>query len=190
MKINNLKNFINTGTSWQHYKCSSYAPVNLYTAIKQGFDDILDYYVKAHGFRVITLNFFDTYGPGDTRNKIFNLLINSGDKNEDLFVTSGEQVIDLVYINDVVNAYLAATYYFDIDFNFHLKYGLSSGERILLRDLKNKITTKLNLKTNISFGENKYCDREVFFLWNPPRGLPNWAPTPGALDNYLKLINE
>ena len=42
---------VNTGTSWQHYCNKPYSPVNLYAATKQAFEEILQYYVEAKGFK-------------------------------------------------------------------------------------------------------------------------------------------
>ena len=62
-----MTQFINTGTSWQHYQNEGYNPVNLYAASKQAFEAMLAYYVEAKNFKSITLKLFDTYGPGDNR---------------------------------------------------------------------------------------------------------------------------
>ena len=37
MRVNNVRNLINTGTSWQHYNNEDYNPVCLYAATKQAF---------------------------------------------------------------------------------------------------------------------------------------------------------
>jgi nucleoside-diphosphate-sugar epimerase len=65
---------INTGTYWQHYTGEHYDPVCLYAATKQAFEAIIDYYVAAKSFNVVTLKLFDVYGPNDPRPKLFNLL--------------------------------------------------------------------------------------------------------------------
>ena len=55
MVANGCYQFVNTGTSWQHYENDEYNPVNLYAATKQAFEDILRYYVETSALRVITL---------------------------------------------------------------------------------------------------------------------------------------
>ena len=63
--------FINTGTSWQHFTNSQYDPVNLYSATKQAFEDLLKFYVNVQEVKAITLKLYDSYGPGDRRKKLF-----------------------------------------------------------------------------------------------------------------------
>jgi nucleoside-diphosphate-sugar epimerase len=106
--VNGCFQFINTGTSWQHYENEDYNPVNLYAATKQAFEDILKYYVEAHGVKVITLKLFDTYGPDDPRPKLMNLLKRAAETGETLEMSPGEQLIDLVHVDDVVEAFCTA----------------------------------------------------------------------------------
>jgi CDP-paratose synthetase len=72
-KQSNIKWFINTGTFWQHYKNEEYNPVNLYAATKEAFESIAKFYTETSNLIFITLKLNDTFGPNDTRNKVFNL---------------------------------------------------------------------------------------------------------------------
>ena len=70
-----VKWFLNTGSIWQNYnvKGDDYNPVNLYAATKQAFIDMAKYYSDVFGIRFCTLKLCDTYGPNDTRKKLFKL---------------------------------------------------------------------------------------------------------------------
>src|SRR6058998_3208892 len=57
-----VKRLVNTATAWQHYDDADYNPVNLYAASKQAFESLIQFYVEAHAFQVITLTLFDIYG--------------------------------------------------------------------------------------------------------------------------------
>ena len=105
-----VSSFVNTGTSWQHFENQSYNPVNLYASTKQAFEDILRYYVEARHVNAITLALFDTYGPGDDRPKLLRSLAQAILSKQGLEMSPGAQLIDLVYIDDVVEAYLGAAY--------------------------------------------------------------------------------
>ena len=75
MALTSVSYFINTGTYWQHYGGSStYSPSCFYAATKQSFQDILKYYTDSKLIKSITLKLFDTYGPNDSRAKIFTIL--------------------------------------------------------------------------------------------------------------------
>src|SRR6266851_4176379 len=97
-----VEQFVNAGTSWQHYQGEAYNPVCLYAATKQAFDDILRYYRERFGMRVVTLELSDTYGPGDRRKKLVPLLVERVKDNQTLKMSAGEQRISLVFISDVV----------------------------------------------------------------------------------------
>ena len=111
MKESQTKLLINTGTYWQHYNSDEYNPVNLYAATKQAFESLIKYYTEAENIRSITLKLFDTYGESDTRPKLINLLHKFADENKELYMSPGEQVLDLVHVDDIVNAYVKAYEY-------------------------------------------------------------------------------
>ncbi|KPI57231.1 hypothetical protein IM33_00935 [Clostridioides difficile] len=104
----NVKYFINTGTHWQNYNEENYNPVNLYAATKEAFQDICKYYSEATNMSIITIKLIDTYGPYDPRPKVMNLLKDIYFNNKTLDMSSGEQELGLLYIEDVIKAYLIA----------------------------------------------------------------------------------
>lgn len=187
MRLANITSLVNTGTSWQHYQNSSYNPVNLYAATKQAFETIIDYYVEAHGFKVCTLKLFDTYGPNDHRKKIVSLLKNLVIHDDSLDMSPGNQLIDLVHINDVISAYLIAANKIKSPGGKHEKYGISSKQQITLRDLVELIEKITNQKLNIRWGVRPYRNREVLETWEKFNELPNWKPQI-SLEDGLKEI--
>lgn len=174
----NCFHFINTGTSWQHYKNETYNPVNLYAATKQAFEDILKYFVEAHGVSAITLKLFDTYGPDDPRPKIMNLLKRASETGEALDMSPGYQKIDLVHIDDVVEAFVLSAQRL-INLNggsINEVYGVASGRPLTLKDLVKKIEASTNKKINVNFGKKKYRNREIMEPWNSFKTIEGWKP--------------
>ncbi len=132
----NVKHMVTTGTSWQHYKNESYHPVNLYAAFKEAFYVILKYYHEAYGLSVINLELYDVYGPKDKRKKIIPLLKNYAETGEKLLMSPGEQSIDLVYITDIVAAYLTAYEWMSSQSNACYKaYAITSGRFLKLKEV-------------------------------------------------------
>lgn len=153
MKAYGIRNLVNTGTSWQHYENALYNPVNLYAATKQAFQDIEVYYEQACGFKVINLHLFDNYGPGDKRKKLLNLLKDAGERGTVLQMTPGEQLIDLVYIDDLVRAFvLAGEYLLQQQYDYCGTYAVSSGRPIALRNLVEVIQKIMSKEINIKWG--------------------------------------
>jgi CDP-paratose synthetase len=161
-----IKWFLNTGTFWQHYQGSNYDPVNLYAATKQAFEDIAKFYVEAHGLRFCTLKLCDTYGPGDTRQKIFNLFERSVAGKEVLEMSAGEQLIDMVHVDQVVATFIKLIHRLShgIDGNEKCEsYFISSGRQISLKELAREYEVNNKVKLNIKWGTRPYRAREVMY---------------------------
>lgn len=191
MKVSGVKQLINTGTSWQHYNNEDYNPVCLYAATKQAFESLIEYYVQAEGFKVITLKLFDTYGERDTRPKLINLLNKFADENTELNMSLGEQFLNLVHIDDVCDAYYLAYEIVQGDsFIGYKKYSIESNESFRLKDiiaLFEKITHK---KINVIWGGKPYRKREVMSLWKKGVRLPNWKPAINLEDGLSRYKSK
>jgi nucleoside-diphosphate-sugar epimerase len=166
---------INTGSYWQHYNTQDYSPVCLYAATKQAFEAIIDYYVDALNFQVITLKLYDVYGPGDTRKKIFPLLKKAVESRESIDLSEGEQQIDFVYIDDVVNAFLTSYHLLNENpLPQHHKYSAYSGNTVSLKSAVKLFIRFLGKEIPVNWGKRPYRDREVM---QPTYGnrLPGWT---------------
>jgi nucleoside-diphosphate-sugar epimerase len=178
MRLVGVRRFVNTGTSWQHYRDAAYSPVNLYAATKQAFEDILTYYVEAHGFNAITLQLFDTYGPGDPRTKLLNLLLRAAKNNEPLTMSPGEQLLDLVHVDDVCRAFVGAIEILEGEepLGRHSIYAVSSGARMSLRDVVNVFNRVARVQASVEWGAHPYRQREVMMPWASGKSVPGWKP--------------
>lgn len=172
-----IKNFVNTGTFWQHYENREYSPTSLYAATKQAFEAIVQYYVEVCACRTITLTLFDSYGPRDPREKIFSLLSKAAASAEPLPMSPGEQFLDLVYIDDIIDAYLLAAERLlgdNVQCNEH--YAVSSGQPIKLQQLIKLYESITNIKLAIEWGGRPYREREIMKPWDAGVALPGWYP--------------
>ena len=175
MSINKVKSLINTSTSWQHFENQSYNPVNFYASTKSAAERLMLYYSEAHKVKIINLKLFDTYGPYDERKKLISSLFENAFKGEVLSMSPGKQLIDMVYIDDVINAFQIAIDRVSIEKNRFSDYSVSSKKLISLKDLVKTFNsvTKLNLRVN--FGSRPYRIREVMLPWTNGVGLPQWS---------------
>lgn len=175
MKESEIKLLVDTGTSWQHYENQDYNPVDLYAATKQAFQDIIKYYTEAENIRCITLKLFDTYGENDKRPKLINLLNKFADEGVELNMSPGDQMLDLVYIDDVVEAFLVAIK--ELIKNKDIKnekFAVASGNETSLKKVIETFENISNKKIKVNWGGKKYRKREVMNLWNNYIILPNW----------------
>lgn len=177
MVKNNVNYLINTGTSWQHFQNKDYSPTCLYAASKQAFSDILQYYIEATNLNVLNLKLFHTYGPNDNRNKLFCQLRQAIKEKRTLKMTPGEQLVDIVYIDDVVNAYKVAIDRL-ITGNGHKKeeFVISSGNLIPLKELVRTYFEIKNEEENIIWGGKEYRPREDMKPYGNGKILPGWEP--------------
>lgn len=177
MMANQVFYLINTGTSWQHYNDADYNPVNLYAATKQAFEDILAYYIEVNELKVITLALFDTYGPADPRPKLVSLLWKTALEQKPISMSPGEQLIDLVHINDVMDAFALGAELVVRQNVGHERYGISSGAPVRLIDLVAAFEQATECaKLPIEWGGRPYRAREVMETWKSYKAMPEWTP--------------
>ncbi|WP_346295512.1 NAD(P)-dependent oxidoreductase [Rhodopseudomonas sp. P1] len=171
---------VTTETFWQHRSgTEEYQPVCLYAATKQAARDMLRYYVDVGSINVISLVLFDTYGPDDPRKKLINLLKEVARDGRPIEMTPGEQIVDLVHVDDVTSAYLRAADLLLESVGAGLQtYAVSSGERMSLRDLVGLIERVCDLSFSIKWGGKPYRLNEVFNPWLGET-LPGWRPKNG-----------
>jgi len=187
-----VKWFINTGTFWQHYKNKEYCPVNLYAATKQAFEAIAAYYFQLSEIKFITLKLNDTYGLNDTRPKIFNLWKKICETGESFGMSPGEQCLDMVYIDDVVAAYIKAIALLNNDTEGKYKgqsFVVSSGNHIRLKDLAAIFEKVANKKLNIKWGERPYRKREVMKPWQNGQSVPGWKPETSIEEGIAVILS-
>lgn len=169
--------FINAGTYFERRGGGeAYDPVSLYAATKKAFRDILEYYARATALRAATVSLYDTYGPGDKRPKLLNLLASHAATGEPLLLSPGEQIVDLVHADDVCAALLRAEAELGVaDDRAAPEWCASSGERLSLRDLVDLFKEATGLNPMVRFGGRPYREREVMIPWlGTP--VPGWKP--------------
>ncbi|MCJ7740673.1 NAD(P)-dependent oxidoreductase [Candidatus Microgenomates bacterium] len=163
MARNGVKRLITAGTFWEYYEDKKiYNPVNLYAATKHAFSDILQYYIEAEGIKAVTLQIYDTYGSADPRKKLFYYLKNALTTGKTLEMSPAEQFLDLVYIDDVVEAYLKAVeYLLKKKDNRHEIFQIGSGKAVKLKNVVRLFEKIAGRKLSIKFGGRPYRKREV-----------------------------
>ncbi|MEK6748711.1 MAG: NAD(P)-dependent oxidoreductase [Pseudomonadota bacterium] len=189
MAVNGCTQLVNTGTSWQHFNEGDQCPVNLYAATKQAFEDILFFYNRTTHIKSITLKLFDTYGPRDNRKKIISILRDAAMSGDMLDMSPGEQKIDLVYIDDVVEAYVIAAHRLQEKLVRDYEcYSVCSGTLVSLRDLVSIASKTFGKLINVRWGARPYRVREVMEPQVDGQRLSGWVPRK-TLEEGLRLTD-
>ena len=184
-----VKWFLNTGSIWQNYnvKGAAYNPVNLYAATKQAFIDMAKYYTDVFGIKFCTLKLCDTYGPNDTRRKIFKLFKDYSESGEVLKMSPGEQLIDLLYITDIVAGFAQLVKLLSEGADLNSEYVLSSGQQIPLKELASMFIKVSGRNLNIEWGGLPYRKREVMVPWKGEI-VPGWKALVRVEDGIRKFL--
>lgn len=182
MTVTGVQCIVNVGTSWQYYDDTVYNPVNLYAATKQAFEDILKYYTSACGIKAVTILLFDTYGPDDRRRKIVSLLWDALVHRKELIMSPGDQLIDLVYVSDVIDGFVLAANQLMDDGLLYSRYAISSGQPISLKNLVRAIEEVAGEKITVCWGGRAYRHREVMTPWSDYQLIPGWKAKVSLVD--------
>lgn len=189
MAAHHVPALVYASTVMTHYRGAGYRPLNLYAATKRAFSDLLAYYTDAGLLRAVTLVLSDTYGPGDHRPKILNLIRQAAESGERIALSEGTQIYDVVYIDDVVSAFRMA------------------GERLLsgalgndvfqvvpetplsLRETVEKMLEANGLTLNAGWGERPAAERGMASAVRLYPTLPGWSPRV-PLEDGLRMYNR
>jgi nucleoside-diphosphate-sugar epimerase len=170
------KAFVNTGTASQLNTRGAYMPASLYAASKQAFEDFLVYFDRRAGLPCASVLLYDTYGPGDTRNKLLTQLIAAARTGAPIDLSPGEQEIDLLHIDDAVAGLAAAARALHGSAAHPAHYTLSSGQPLTIRALADLIRTNGGDRLQTNWGARPYRDGEVMQTWKGGTPPPGWAP--------------
>jgi len=176
MHLCGINNMVAASTVWQCVGGEKYNPWVLYAATKQAFEDIAVFYAKEYHMNISCLRLADSYGPNDWRPKILNQVKNSLKTGNIIEMSPGEQELDLVYIDDVVRAFMHAYSRLENeDFGFNT-YTVTSGIGIRLRDLVNKLSEVNQVSVQANWGARPYRKNEIMNYTKLSNILPGWEP--------------
>lgn len=192
-KQTDLKWFINTGTFWQNYQNEDYNPVNLYAATKEAFEIVAKYYTETSNLIFTTIKLNDTFGPNDTRPKIFNLWNKIAKEGTVLDMSMGEQIIDISYIEDVVSAYTVLIEHLnskDATVFKNRTFVVSNREKLTLRQLAALFEETTHKHLNINWGGREYRQREVMEPYSLGECVPGWQQRYSLKTGILKTLED
>lgn len=190
MAATGVSRIVIASTVWTHFQNKEYSPVSLYAATKKAFENILQFYSENHGFKVISLELYDTYGPYDYRPKLIPLLLSLRQTSEPVPLSLGEQPLSLTFVEDVVRAFvIAGERVLEGDEPFSETFCVRSAEEYTLRKTVEIFEKASGHDLNIEFGGRPYRKREVMELW---RGeiLPDWEALVDLEEGFKRTIKE
>lgn len=170
---------VSAGTTWQHFGNATYAPVNLYAATKQAFEDLCRHYVGGHGFAAWHLHLTDTVGTDDPRPKLFRILDEARRNGSTLDMSPGEQRLDLLDASDVAAGFMHAAEQAIAQGPGERVFALRHQEQWMLREVVACYRNHAG-GPQVNFGARPYRPREIMVPSTFPATLPGWAPRVGV----------
>jgi CDP-3, 6-dideoxy-D-glycero-L-glycero-4-hexulose-4-reductase len=164
--------FINLSSSWQENKSKLGRENSLYATTKNDFLRIVSDYTSSE-LKFSNVYLFDTYGVWDTRNKIVYLLLGAAKSNEKLDMTSGNQLINLLHINDVANGIIKLTDMTPANQHFEL----SSLETYSIKQLSAEIERVIGKPLMLNWGVLENHKSDIYQKRAIAPLVPDWSPT-------------
>jgi nucleoside-diphosphate-sugar epimerase len=170
-----------------------YAPIDLqpwseYAEMKRIAANHAKHSLTRAGVPFLELVLYDNYG-GAPRGKILDLLVEAFWTGNRIAVNEGYSLINLIHIEDLVDAYLIAIRNFLSPVGGSSSFSLHGDETLTLRQLVQTIEKASGSKTKIQvgWGEKPYRNREMMHYWQPFTRLPQFEPRI-KLVNYLNSL--
>ena len=177
-----------TTSVMEHYQGEAFRPLNLYAATKRALGDLLAYYTDVGLLRAVTLVLTDTYGPGDQRPKILNLIRKATENGEHIALSSGTQDYDVVYIDDVIQAlYMAGERAEAMQFGSE-KYQICAEHPLTLRETVDKMFTLNSTTLKVGWGERAPLEREQQRAIRLYPTLPGWRQGVMLEDGLRRML--
>ena len=174
-----IKLFINTGTFAEYFKGDGdLEPAYFYAATKTASRAFVDYYSATYNFKQSTVVPYTIYGGNDSQKKIIDILYDSINSKQSIDLSPGEQVLDFIHVDDVVEFYITLVnklYTLDFKTNFQL----GTGKGTSLKKLAILIENFTGEKTKINWGGKAYRISDIMFAvahLSSAKEVLDWSP--------------
>jgi nucleoside-diphosphate-sugar epimerase len=184
-----IKLFLNTSTCAVYEQKKhllkeedSLRPQNLYALTKLHAEEACSFYADTYSLPCVTLRLFPPYGPGDHERRLIPYVIGCILKNTSPNLTTGKQEWDFVYVDDIINAYLAVLKSAPFG-EKHAIFNIGTGNPVSIRSVVERIRSVLHSDVELPWGSVPHRDNEVWYnsadsskassilCWSPQTGM-------------------
>lgn len=102
-----VRRIVVAGTSYEYGENGQLDPGNVYAASKVATWAFCRMYYRTHGMPVVVARPFNVYGPGQNERALIPSAIQAALGDQDFPTTPGEQRRDFIYVDDVIQGFLA-----------------------------------------------------------------------------------
>ena len=182
---------VNAGSTFQYYHSDSYAPLNLYAAIKQSFFNLVSYYAESFDLAYVNIILPDVYGPSDWRLKIMNRLVEANLKEVSLELVDRETILGLVHVADAAEVFIHCARQLINKKNTFVgkSFGVDIGHRFRLDEIVQAVERCCEKHSMINWGTYATPERHVKIPWEGP-AVPGWKPKISLENGIHQLVEE
>ena len=178
-----VKKFINFSTIWEDYNGIKDNYFNLYSAYKKAFSKILNFYKKKFSsIKFYELMISDTFGENDKRRKIINVLKKNYKNNKVTKIISRKLFINLLNVEDVVNAVFLISMNDIKSGKYLLKNKINFNMFKLVKQFNKKNKKKLKVKWINNY---KVDDKSLSY-----NKLKSWKPIKSNVKDVIRNIKD
>ena len=183
LKNMNTKKFVNFSTIWEDYNGIKDNYFNLYSAYKNAFSKILNFYKKnLKNIKFYELMISDTFGLNDKRFKLINVLRKNYKNNIKTNIVSKKLFINLLNVEDITNAvYLIHSKNIRPE-----KYLLKNKSDINIGQIINKFNKENKKKIDVNWLSNNLIKEKSLQY----KKLKSWNPLKSNISDIINIIKN
>jgi nucleoside-diphosphate-sugar epimerase len=165
-------------------------PTSLYGAAKAASTLYGSVLAARLGIPFVTLRLFGVYGIGEGPRRLIPYLIDQLRRDEPADLTAGEQIRDLLYVEDVVEAFVRSAQ--DSGLTPSEAYNICSGQPVRIRDIGELAADVMEKpRTLLQWGRRPYRQDEPMWIVGDNRrfaGATSWRPRVSLADGIRRMI--
>lgn len=191
-----LPRLIYTGTDFEYgsgsglrHESDAPNPPNTYAATKTAGWAMCQAFSASHGFPVVGVRPFLTYGPDQGDRRLIPYTILTALTNREMHFSPGDQIRDFIFVTDVVNGLVQAATHPDAA---NQMFNLGTGTGHSLRNIVERIVALTGSGTRPQFGAMPYRHGEIMDLRadiTKAREVLAWAPIVDLEQGLTKTID-
>ncbi len=164
-------------------------PLTPYSASKAAAWLFAHAYAAREGLSLVTLRTFSVYGPAQDRCFLIPYVVMRAVADRPIDLTGGTQLRDLVFVDDAIDAFIAAGTAADASGQ---TFNVSSGSPVAVRDVARMIVTLAGSASPINLGARSYSSCE---LWSSSGSFEKiqrhleWSPRTPLQDGLVQTID-
>ena len=159
-------------------------PENPYAASKIAGESLIKSYAKAYNLDYNIVRMSNVYGLGDVE-RVIPKFIDTLENNKDIELYGSKKIIDFIYIDDVVNAFVK------LKDKSELTLNLGSGVKTTLVELANLIKELTNSNSNINISSERQGEVGKFQAdISETKTKLDWKPKTTLREGLKQMINS